>query len=429
VPLQNCLATLILTQILSHGILAVAVLAQDTKGWSLVSSFRDPVLDEDGGLWFVHPITPGAPIPVTGLGDDLTGAGSSDREGANCVLVDRGDGALLVGEAGPSGTRIDLHVIYLSGTAVLSDTLIKLGTETSPFGGGITQIALLPAGRVLAGVFGIGLGPLKDQLLGVVDRSDGSVVGVPVSFPNGATPALNALCISADGATAWFAMDNGDFTSTLYSVPVPAGGTANVHDTLPVLVSSLILDRSRGLLCASGLEGTQSGNILEIDPESGVLLDIVTTGMTRLNGMCNDYARHRSMTVTSSLGSPSRTVSAVEWDGSSTSLAVVSGSASGVDLSALALAANPTQVHAGETLSLLADGGVPSTTSLLAAVSVNGTPVFLALALGALDFEGAWNLLATVPPGLSGTSVTFQSFGFFHSGKALGTNLAPVIFQ
>ena len=45
--------------------------------------------------------------------------------------------------------------------------------------------------------------------------------------------------------------------------------------------------------------------------------------------------------------------------------------------------------------------GLPSGPALLAAVEVNGTPMFGLISLGSFDANGLWTVLGTVPPELA----------------------------
>ena len=63
--------------------------AQVPDGWYVVSGNKDGLITSPhiGGLFFLHPRTPGVPITVTGLGPDLTGAGTTGvYQGAAAVL-------------------------------------------------------------------------------------------------------------------------------------------------------------------------------------------------------------------------------------------------------------------------------------------------------------------------------------------------------
>ncbi len=95
----------------------------------------------------------------------------------------------------------------------------------------------------------------------------------------------------------------------------------------------------------------------------------------------------------------------------------------------LILEASPDTVSAGATLTLTTWGGQPLGLALLGVVDINGTPLFLTLAFGTFDASGLWSLGGTVPPGLSGNVVTFQSLGFAPTGKQALTNREAVTFQ
>ena len=84
---------------------------------------------------------------------------------------------------------------------------------------------------------------------------------------------------------------------------------------------------------------------------------------------------------------------------------------------------------AGATLTLTSWGGQPEGPVLLVAVDINGTPLFLKIAFRKFDASGLWSVAGTVPPGLSGNVVTFQSFGIAPTGNVDLTNLEAVTFQ
>src|SRR6185503_2209635 len=95
-----------------------------------------------------------------GLGLDLTGPSPVGRyQGAATVLI-QASSILVVGEMGASGTRIDLHQLFLNGTNAVLDLTFPLGTSTGDEGQ-VSQTAMLPDGRVLVGVGNLGVpGPL-----------------------------------------------------------------------------------------------------------------------------------------------------------------------------------------------------------------------------------------------------------------------------
>ena len=66
---------------------------------------------------------------------------------------------------------------------------------------------------------------------------------------------------------------------------------------------------------------------------------------------------------------------------------------------------------------------------MLVLVEANGIPLFHQLMVSAFGADGIWSLSATVPPGLAGLELGFQSFGVISPGKLGGSNREWVIFQ
>jgi hypothetical protein len=227
--------------------------AQVPDGWYVASCFGGPL--GSGGLFFVHPRNPGAPVPVTGLGPDLLGpAGGFPYEGAKGVLLRPSDGALIVGEIAPPGSSIDLHVLTLSGSAAAADVQISVGISgAGSFPGQIgriAQCALLPNGDVLVGVDSIASGPLAGQILGTIDLAAGTVSPVPVvPVPAG---FLNALAIDAAGTTAYLGMLTSVTLSTIQTVPVPGGGSPALLVALADTVTNLSVESAGSLVAAGG---------------------------------------------------------------------------------------------------------------------------------------------------------------------------------
>ena len=73
--------------------------------------------------------------------------------------------------------------------------------------------------------------------------------------------------------------------------------------------------------------------------------------------------------------------------------------------------------------------GQPLGAALLAVVDVNGTPLFIPIAIGSFDPDGLWAVSGTVPAGLAGSVVTVRGFGIAPADRAEGTNPEAVIFQ
>jgi len=76
----------------------------------------------------------------------------------------------------------------------------------------------------------------------------------------------------------------------------------------------------------------------------------------------------------------------------------------------LFLQAIPNEVTGGDSLVVDTRGGAPGGIALLALQDVGGTPLFLPIQLGTLDTNGEMELAATVPSGISGITLTLQSF-------------------
>jgi len=76
----------------------------------------------------------------------------------------------------------------------------------------------------------------------------------------------------------------------------------------------------------------------------------------------------------------------------------------------LFLQAIPDDVTAADALVLDTRGGDAGALSMLVIRDMNGTPLFLPIQIATLDANGEMELAATVPSGLAGTTITFQSF-------------------
>ncbi len=257
-------------------------------GWYVVSSFHSVSgiypggCSEGGGLFFLPPRSvsspatlPAWPLQVPGLGCDLTGACAicSVTQGASCVLR-RPDGALIVGERAPAGTSVDLHVLTLSGTAVVTDTPYTVGTAGPGGPGEIVQAALLSSGDILVGVSGIAGGPLAGARLGIVSPATGTVTPVLVTPPNPFPPCsfVNAVTADPAGTTAYLGIvcDPAVGQSSIYEVTV-ATGAATPLQTFFGAISNLTLDDA-GQLLASFVDsslGPPPDNLVRVDPSSG----------------------------------------------------------------------------------------------------------------------------------------------------------------
>ena len=95
----------------------------------------------------------------------------------------------------------------------------------------------------------------------------------------------------------------------------------------------------------------------------------------------------------------------------------------------LTLEADPASVAAGATLTFTTWEGTAGGLALLVVTDVNGSPLFVPAAVGAFDTSGVWSFAATVPSGLSGNFLTFETFGFVPTGKVDVSNPFTVQFQ
>lgn len=95
----------------------------------------------------------------------------------------------------------------------------------------------------------------------------------------------------------------------------------------------------------------------------------------------------------------------------------------------LTLEADPSTVTAGDTLTITTWRAQPSAPVMLALVGLNGMPTFLPLVVTTCDSTGEWSVTATVPSGLAGSVLTFQSFAIVDTGKADASAPATLTIQ
>jgi hypothetical protein len=100
-----------------------------------------------------------------------------------------------------------------------------------------------------------------------------------------------------------------------------------------------------------------------------------------------------------------------------------------VDGPYLTLEAEPSDPGAGATLTFSTWRGDALAACLLVVSDVNGTPTFLPEVSSTFDADGLWTLAATVPAGLSGNVVSFETFGIAANGKIEVSDAVPVSFQ
>ncbi|MEW6743217.1 MAG: FG-GAP repeat protein [Planctomycetota bacterium] len=95
----------------------------------------------------------------------------------------------------------------------------------------------------------------------------------------------------------------------------------------------------------------------------------------------------------------------------------------------LALWADPLTVSVGTPLSFRTAYGDPGDPAMLVVVAVNGVPTFTRVTSGAFGADLTWTLSGTVPPGFTGFTATFRSYGLTRCGPADATNDQIVTFQ
>jgi hypothetical protein len=94
------------------------------------------------------------------------------------------------------------------------------------------------------------------------------------------------------------------------------------------------------------------------------------------------------------------------------------------------LDASPRDPMNPETLTLATRDGTPGNLTLLAIVAINGTPNFLIVGgLAQFDSTGSRVLAGTVPPGLGGLQLEFESFADAGAGGPIASAVETVTFQ
>jgi Tol biopolymer transport system component len=95
----------------------------------------------------------------------------------------------------------------------------------------------------------------------------------------------------------------------------------------------------------------------------------------------------------------------------------------------LTLEADPAAPAGGATITFTTWMGGASAPCMLVATDINGTPVFVPAVISTFDNTGVWRLSATVPAGLTGNVITFETYGFDPTGKIDVSNPFAVSFQ
>jgi hypothetical protein len=73
----------------------------------------------------------------------------------------------------------------------------------------------------------------------------------------------------------------------------------------------------------------------------------------------------------------------------------------------------------GDLVRLVNRGGEPGNPSCVVLTDISGAPIFIPLAIGTLDANGAFALSGTAPPGLAGTTMTFLGFAIGANGHTV----------
>jgi hypothetical protein len=72
-------------------------------------------------------------------------------------------------------------------------------------------------------------------------------------------------------------------------------------------------------------------------------------------------------------------------------------------------------------------GGTPGAATCIVLTAVNSTTMFVPIAFGSLDSNGNFGLSGSVPPGLSGISLTFMGYAIAASGHGVADSIPETI--
>ncbi|MEM9378466.1 MAG: hypothetical protein AAGB93_00860 [Planctomycetota bacterium] len=211
----------------------------------------------NGGVFVSHPRDRGTLTPITGLPESITYASDVDpgAAGANCVLVDRTTGGVLVGTNGRAGETLSLHRVTLDGLDATQVELFELGTLVAN-GGGVFELDWIDDDEVLAAVGAIN-GPAGSPgfiQIARIDLTTGAVSAVDLRGFD--TPGfINAIAYDAPTDTVYFGIGGPDpsgiFSFTLGGMDVPA-----LFATVPGAIRNLAVDANgdvyAGLAVAPG---------------------------------------------------------------------------------------------------------------------------------------------------------------------------------
>jgi Tol biopolymer transport system component len=95
----------------------------------------------------------------------------------------------------------------------------------------------------------------------------------------------------------------------------------------------------------------------------------------------------------------------------------------------LTLEADPAAPLPGASITFNTWTGQVSGTALMVVIDINGTPMFLPAVLGSFDSGGRFSVSGTVPTGLSGNVITFETIGYVTASKIDLSNPFAVAFQ
>lgn len=281
---------------------AAPLSAQVPDGWIAFCSSTNAA-GFAGGIWFAHPrnVTWGPLTAVTGLHADLVQPGVP-YAGANCILVERDSGDLLVGEGGPAGTGIELRRIALNGSVANTVATTFVGTVAAgAVPGGVTQLAQRNDGTVVFSMANLDpTGPMGTAVLGVWDPRTGSVQ--PLATP-GLSGRSSAVAFDPRIETTYF---------TVFTPNTPAGARDRIHalDVLGNLrtvrdsttVNSLAVD-SQGRLVHN-----DNTYVVVTDPATGTLAAVGSTLNALPNCIVVEPSTDDALGVTTDAYAPNGTV-------------------------------------------------------------------------------------------------------------------------
>ncbi|MEM1451391.1 MAG: hypothetical protein AAF957_10675 [Planctomycetota bacterium] len=222
---------------LASAALAVSASAQVPDGTHVTSCLKvnGSPWPGNGGVFVSHPRDAGTLTPITGLPESITYASDVDpgAVGANCVLIDRSIGGVIVGTNGRAGEVLDLHRITLDGLNATQVDLYELGTLVAN-GGGVFELDWIDDDEVIAAV-------------GAINGAAGSPATVQIArvdFTSGVVAAVDLRGFSSSGFINAIAYDAA-IDTVYFGVGGFPSGNSEIHSfTLggvdaPALVTTL----------------------------------------------------------------------------------------------------------------------------------------------------------------------------------------------